>query len=70
MSKWPSTRARLVLAALMRIGWQVQRQRGSHRILGKNGWPNVVFAFHDGEEIDPKILSRIAKDTGLDPSDP
>jgi predicted RNA binding protein YcfA (HicA-like mRNA interferase family) len=29
----------------------------------------VRFAYHDGEEIGPKILSRIAKETGLNPED-
>ena len=29
----------------------------------------IVFAFHDGEEIGPRLLSRIAKHTGLKPSD-
>jgi hypothetical protein len=29
----------------------------------------VRFAYHDGEEIGPKILSRIAKETGLRPED-
>lgn len=29
MSAWPSTRARRVLAALLRIGWAVKRQSGS-----------------------------------------
>jgi hypothetical protein len=28
-----------------------------------------VFAFHDGEEIAPKMLARIAKHTGLEPKD-
>jgi predicted RNase H-like HicB family nuclease len=28
MSEWPSTRARRVLAALQRIGWQIKRQTG------------------------------------------
>jgi hypothetical protein len=28
-----------------------------------------VFAFHDDEEIGPKMLSRIAKKTGLTPDD-
>jgi hypothetical protein len=28
MSAWPSTRARRVLAALLRIGWAVKRQSG------------------------------------------
>lgn len=30
------------------------RQRGSHRVLSKDGRPNFVFAFHDNEEIGPK----------------
>jgi hypothetical protein len=29
----------------------------------------VRFAYHDGEEIGPKILSRIGKETGLKPED-
>jgi hypothetical protein len=28
-----------------------------------------VFAFHDREEIGPKMLARIAKRTGLKPED-
>jgi hypothetical protein len=28
-----------------------------------------VFAFHDGDEIGPKMLARIAKHTGLNPDD-
>jgi predicted RNA binding protein YcfA (HicA-like mRNA interferase family) len=37
--------------------------------LARDGWPDFVFALHDGEEIGPKMLSRIAKHTGLRPSD-
>jgi predicted RNA binding protein YcfA (HicA-like mRNA interferase family) len=69
MSKWGSTKARRVLAALLRIGWNLKRQSGSHRILSRDGWPDVVFAFHDGEEIGPQMLARIAKKTGLEPDD-
>jgi predicted RNA binding protein YcfA (HicA-like mRNA interferase family) len=69
MSEWPSTRAPRVLAALTRIGWTVKRQSGSHRTLARDGWPDFVFAFHDGEEIGPRMLARIAKRTGLRPSD-
>ncbi|MCB0202693.1 MAG: type II toxin-antitoxin system HicA family toxin [Anaerolineae bacterium] len=47
MSKWPSTKARRVLAALLRIGWTIKRESGSHRTLSRPGWPDVVFAFHD-----------------------
>ena len=69
MSAWRSTRARRVLAALNRIGWTTKRQSGSHRVLEREGWPNFVFAFHDREEIGRRMLSRIARHTGLAPDD-
>ena len=69
MSNWPSSRAQQVLAALLRIGWTIKRQSGSHRTLSRPGWPDFVFAFHDGEEIGPSMLARIAKRTGLTPND-
>ena len=69
MSEWSSTRARRVLAALLRIGWTVKRQTGSHRVLARDGWADVVFAFHDKEELGPRMLARLAKHTGLTPDD-
>ncbi len=69
MTAWPSTRARRVLAALLRIGWTVKRQSGSHRTLARVGWADFVFAFHDEEEIGPRMLARIVKRTGLTPDD-
>jgi predicted RNA binding protein YcfA (HicA-like mRNA interferase family) len=69
MTSWPSAKARRVLAALLLIGWQVKRQSGSHRTLTRAGWSDYVFAFHDGDEIGPRMLARIAKHTGLTPND-
>ncbi|MFM9913450.1 MAG: type II toxin-antitoxin system HicA family toxin [Methylophilaceae bacterium] len=69
MSLWPSAKSKRVLAALFRIGWEVKRQSSSHCTLSRSGWPDFVFAFHDGEEIGPKMLARISKHTGLRPSD-
>lgn len=69
MSQWPSTKAKRVLAALLCIGWEIKRQSGSHRTLSRDGWPDFVFAFHDGEEIGPRMMARISKHTGLNPSD-
>ena len=69
MSRWPATRARRVLAALLRIGWTIKRTTGSHRVLERPGWPDVVFAFHDSDEIGPRMLARIARSTGLTPDD-
>ena len=69
MNSWPSTKARRVIAALIRIGWLLKRQSGSHRTLSREGWPDFVFAFHDDEELGPRMLVRVAKRTGLRPED-
>jgi predicted RNA binding protein YcfA (HicA-like mRNA interferase family) len=69
VSTWPATKARRVLTALTKIGWQIKRQSGSHRTLSREGWADTVFAFHDDDELGPKMLSRIAKKTGLTPGD-
>jgi predicted RNA binding protein YcfA (HicA-like mRNA interferase family) len=58
-----------VLAALLRIGWVVKRQVGSHRVLSRAGFPDFVFSFHEKEEVGPRMLARIAKHTGLKPED-
>lgn len=70
MIAWPSTRASRVLAALLKIGWVIKRQAGSHRTSSRQGWPNVTFAFHDSDEPGPTMLARMAKNTGLKPEDP
>jgi predicted RNA binding protein YcfA (HicA-like mRNA interferase family) len=70
MSTWPSAKARRVSAALLRIGWRIKREeKGPHRTLGRDGWSDYVWAFHDGEEIGPRMLARIGKRTGLKPED-
>ena len=70
MSAWGSTKARRVLKALLKIGWSIKRETGgSHRVLQRSGWSDYVFAFHGGTEIGPRMLARIAKHTGLKPSD-
>jgi predicted RNA binding protein YcfA (HicA-like mRNA interferase family) len=70
MSQRRSTKARQFLATLLRTGWTVKRESaGSHRVLARAGWPDFVFAFHDREEIGPRMLARIAKRTGLRPED-
>ena len=70
MSRFGSVKTRTLLRTLLRIGWRVKREGGgSHRVLARDGWPDVVFAFHDGEEVGPRMLARVAKQTGLTPDD-
>jgi predicted RNA binding protein YcfA (HicA-like mRNA interferase family) len=67
---WPSSKANRVLSALLRIGWSIKRQSGtSHRVLQREGWPDFVFAFHESEEIGPRMLARLSKRTSLKPND-
>jgi predicted RNA binding protein YcfA (HicA-like mRNA interferase family) len=54
--RWPSSKARRVLAALLKAGWNIKRTSGSHRVLSKPGESDFVFAFHDNEELGPRIL--------------
>jgi len=41
----------------------------THKVLQRSGFPDYVFAFHDGEEVGSKMMTRIAKKTGLKPED-
>jgi predicted RNA binding protein YcfA (HicA-like mRNA interferase family) len=70
MSQWGATKARRVLAALLRIGWVIKREApGSHKVLSRPGWPDYVFAFHETQEVGPRMLARISKRTGIRPED-
>lgn len=69
MQQWGGTKSTKVLAALLRIGWTVVRQSGSHRILRREGFVDYVWAFHDNIELGPVMLRKIAKHTGLRPED-
>ena len=37
MSQWPSAKARRVLKALQKLGWQIKRESGSHKTLDRDG---------------------------------
>jgi predicted RNA binding protein YcfA (HicA-like mRNA interferase family) len=67
MRQWPSVKAKRVLAALLRLGWETKRQTGSHRTLTREGWSDVVFAFRDGEDIGPRMLARMPSIQGFGP---
>jgi predicted RNA binding protein YcfA (HicA-like mRNA interferase family) len=69
VSVWRAAKAGRVCAALLRLGWTLTKQVGSHRKLQRPGWPNFTFCFHDHEEVGPAALARIGKETGLRPGD-
>jgi predicted RNA binding protein YcfA (HicA-like mRNA interferase family) len=69
---WPSSKARRVYRALIRRGWTVKSaaKSGSHiQLEHPEHDQEFTWAFHDSVEIGPKMLARIAKQTGLKPED-
>jgi predicted RNA binding protein YcfA (HicA-like mRNA interferase family) len=70
VTSWPSRKGRLVLRALLSIGWKVKKEKGSSHIqLVHAQRGEYTWAFHSSEEIGPRMLARIAKKTGLKPGD-
>jgi predicted RNA binding protein YcfA (HicA-like mRNA interferase family) len=69
VSQWASAKAKVVLRALLRKGWKVVSQKGSHIKLNHPQYGNYMFRFHDREEIGTAMLAKIGKKTGLTPDD-
>ena len=69
MSRFAAAKAKRVLAALLRLSWEVRTSVG----LAPDALParmaDITFAFHDDQEIGPIMLSKIARRTGLKPED-
>jgi len=63
----PERRACSLRCAAHRLGHQTSARLASRA--RASGWPDFVFAFHDNDEIGPRVLARIAKHTGLRPED-
>ena len=64
---FPSLNERAMLAVLRRkLGYEIVRQRGSHRHLEAEGRPPLTFAFHPGQGLSPGIVRDIlVKQVGL-----
>jgi predicted RNA binding protein YcfA (HicA-like mRNA interferase family) len=73
VSDWPSTKARKVYRALVRLGWTRKPGSGkgsSHiQLFHPNKGISYTWAFRDDVEIGPRMLRSIAKQTGLKPED-
>ena len=57
-SHYPALKAQKV-GILAQIGYEQQRQKGSHRVLTAPGRLTIVFAFHDGTEVPPAALRHM-----------
>jgi len=66
--RFPSMKGRALLRVLTRdLGYEVARQKGSHRTLRAPGRPQILFAFHNGESVRPHLVHAVlCKQVGLD----
>ncbi len=69
MTKLPSLTGEQVIKALSKAGFQVVRQRGSHKYLKHTDNRATVVPVHKGESIGPGLLRKIIHDTELSRED-
>ena len=61
MSKLPLLSAKALISILMKIGFQLQRQKGSHRFFRHEDGRTTVIPDHGNEKIDRELLNKIIK---------
>jgi predicted RNA binding protein YcfA (HicA-like mRNA interferase family) len=65
MSKVPVLKPSEVEAILLKMGFTMVRQRGSHRQYRHPDGRGTTIPFHSGRDISPILLRQIAKDVGM-----
>ena len=65
MSVLPRISGREVVKALTRIGYEQDRQRGSHIILRQSSYPHRRITVPDHKEIAKGTLRAVIRETGL-----
>jgi len=61
--KLPRVSGEQVIKALVKAGWSVERQKGSHVVLFKEGTGIVVVPLH--RELDRGTLKAIIRQSGM-----
>lgn len=65
MGSAPVLKPREVEVLLKRLGFELVRQRGSHRQYRHPDGRGTTVPFHSGRDIAPTLLRKIARDIGL-----
>lgn len=69
MPKLPVLRAQEVVARLQVLGFVEVRQRGSHKQFRHTDGRGTTVPFHQGRDISPVLLRKIARDIGMSAED-
>ncbi len=65
MSKLPSLTGKELVSLLKKVGFIMERQRGSHVFLRHRDGRATVIPIHSGETIGPGLLSKILRDVEM-----
>lgn len=69
MPKLPVLKAQEVMARLLVLGFVEVRQRGSHKQFRHADGRGTTVPFHQGRDISPVLLRKIARDIGMSAED-
>ena len=61
----PKITAKEIIAVLVKLGFYLARQSGSHKIYKNTEGKRVTVPFHAGKILHPKVLKSIMKDANI-----
>jgi predicted RNA binding protein YcfA (HicA-like mRNA interferase family) len=62
----PRLTAKEIIAVLLKVGFVLSRQSGSHQIYKNKNGKRVTVPFHGNKILHPKVLKSILRDADLD----
>jgi predicted RNA binding protein YcfA (HicA-like mRNA interferase family) len=66
MSNLPVVKAKDFIRVINKLGYQFDRQRGSHAIYKDSSGQRVVVPIHSGKDLKPGTLLGMIKDIGVE----
>ncbi|MDJ0648236.1 MAG: type II toxin-antitoxin system HicA family toxin [Xenococcaceae cyanobacterium MO_188.B19] len=66
MSNFPSVKAKDFINVVKKIGFYLDRQKGSHAIYKNNQGNRVIVPIHSGKDLKQGTLLGMIKDIGID----
>lgn len=63
MAKFPRLKCRQLLVVLRTLGYEVTRQKGSHRQLNAPGRPRVSISYAEGDDVPPGVTRKVLVNT-------
>jgi len=66
MSNFPSIKAKEFIKVIEKLGFYLDRQKGSHAIYKDSDGKRVVVPIHAGKDLKPGTLMGMIQDIGID----